>query len=294
METTRNKTDNQAGQPHVFSYLDYRKYLRDLCAARKRVNPHFSYRLLSEKVGIRSGGFLSWVLQGKRNISERLVFDIARYFKLGKNETVYFELLVSFNQASTHEARKNSFEKLLALRRGSVRQIETDQQEFYRKWYYTAVRELVAVLAVTDDNHAEAAARLSPPIKPSTFKKTLSLLERLGMIRKNEHGVYERTDAVISSKAHIPFVALHDFQIACMGLAKEAYDRFEKGERELSTVTVSIDNEAYLKIVERLAMFRAEVMEIARAVEKPTRVMQLNLQFFPLSAQRRHGSRDEQ
>ena len=55
--------------PDLFAYLDYRKFLRDYCAAKRAKNTWFSYRYLSGKVGIKSGGFFSWVLQGKRNIS---------------------------------------------------------------------------------------------------------------------------------------------------------------------------------------------------------------------------------
>ena len=279
--------DKETGTlPSVFTYLDYRQYLRDFCTAKKKITPHFSYRYLSEKVGIKSGGFFSWVLRGKRNISDRLVLDLARFCRLDKHEAAYFELLVAFNQASTHEERRHAFDKLLSMRRGSVKQVEEDQSEFYRKWYYSSVRELVEVVTVTDENHPDIASFLSPSIKPAEIEKAIALLVRVGMIRKNERGVYERTDAVISSKEHVPLVALHDYQISCMELAKAAFDRFGKNERELSTVTMSIDNEAYMKIIERLAMFRAEVMEIARSVKKPSRVMQLNLQFFPLSRQR--------
>lgn len=282
-----NRKRNQAeGLPDLFAYLDYRKYLRDLCAARKKVQPYFSYRYLSQKVRIRSAGFFSMVLQGKRNISERLVLELARFFKLSGNETAYFELLVSFNQASTHEERKHAFEKLLTMRRGAVKQVGADQFEYYRRWYYSALRELVAIMKITDDNHAEVARVLAPPIKPAEVRKALGVLSALGMItRKN--GVYERTDAVISSKEQVPMVALHGFQIDAMELAKEALDRFERNEREFSTVTMGIDDDAYLRVLERLALFRAEVMEIARSVRKPSRVMQLNMQYFPLALLKR-------
>lgn len=275
--------------PDLFAYLDYRKYLRDFCAAKKRLNPHFSYRYLSEKVGIKSGGFFSWVLQGKRNISDRLVYDLARFINFNEQQTVYFAQLVAFNQAITHEERKRAFDILLSMRRGSVRQVGEEQSEFYRKWYYPALRELIGVLQISDDTVAEVAALLSPAVKTAEVKKALQLLMQLGMVRKTGSGIYERVDAVISSKEQIPLVALHEYQIGCMELAKEAFDRFGKNERELSTVTMSIDDTAYMKIIERLAVFRAEVMEIARSVDTPSRVMQLNLQFFPLTREKDRG-----
>lgn len=272
-----------ADLPVIFNYLDYRDFLRDLCAARKKINPHFSYRYVSEKVGIRSGGFFSWVLQGKRNISDRLVLDLARFFKLGKAQSAYFEQLVEFNQAATHEERRHAFDKLVTMRRGNVRQVGGDQSEFYLQWYYPAFRELLAIMPISDESLDGAASALSPRIKVSEARQAVSLLERLGMAKKNEQGFYERTDAVISSKERVPPVALHDYQIGCIELAAAALDRFAAGERELSTVTMSIDEDSYGKILERMALLRSEVMEIARSTRRASRVMQLNMQFFPLS-----------
>jgi len=272
-----------ADLPIIFNYLDYRAFLRDLCAAGKKRNPHFSYRYVSEKVGIRSGGFFSWVLQGKRNISDRLALDLARFFRLGKAQGAYFEQLVKFNQAATHEERRHAFDKLITMRRGNVKQVEGDQGEFYLQWYYPAFRELLSTMPINDDSLALAAAALSPQIKVSEARQAMSLLVRLGMAKKNDRGFYERTDAVISSKGRIPPVALHGYQAGCIELAASALDRFAAGEREFSTVTMSIDDDSYRKILERLALLRSEVMEIARSTRKASRVMQLNMQFFPLS-----------
>jgi uncharacterized protein (TIGR02147 family) len=282
-------TGTRVPLPDLFAYLDYRKFLRDFCAAKQQQNPHYSYRYLSTKAGIKSGGFFSWVLQGKRNLSPRIVFDLARMFGFTRPQTAYFEQLVAFNQATTHEERKIAFDKLLSMRRGTVHQVREEQVAFYSTWYHAALRELISIIPVRDDTIAEAAAQLTPAIKSSDAAKSLALLVQLGMARKNDAGIYERTDEVLSSKEHVPLVALHDYQIGSMELAKAALDQFGANERELSTVTMSIDNDAYLKIIERLAMFRAEVMEIARSVKKPSRVMQLNLHYFPLSRQNNEG-----
>lgn len=283
MQQAQKKKGATPDLPDIFSYLDYRKYLQDLCAARKKQNPHFSYRYLSQKLAIKSAGFLSWVLQGKRNISARIVLGIARYFKLTTAERTYFENLVTFNQATTHDERRYAFDKLLLMRRGAVKQVDADAYAFYRHWYYPALRELVAVEQVDDTNCDAIAAKLSPPVKVSEVREALATLLRLGMVKKNDEGYFERSDQVISSRGHVPLVALHDYHISCMDIAKQALETFGKGEREMSTVTMSIDNAAYLSIIERLTAMRREVMEIARSVERPTRVMQLNLHYFPLT-----------
>lgn len=270
-------------RPDILTYLDYRTYLKDLCVFKKCKNPHFSYRYLSKKLNIRSAGYFSWVLQGKRNISGKLLLDIAAFFKMNKNQTEYFELLVNYNQAGTYDERKRNFLKLLSMRRGVVKQVENDKHEFYLNWYYSALRELVQVFPINDKNIADAAKMLSPPVSTEEIRRSIELLVRLGFISKNEKGFYTQVHSAISSKGAIEPVVIQNYQISCMNLAAEAFDSFKQDERQMSTVTMSIDKDSYEIILDRIASIRSEIMEIARSVSKPDRVMQLNFQFFPLT-----------
>ncbi|HLV29986.1 MAG TPA: TIGR02147 family protein [Chitinispirillaceae bacterium] len=269
--------------PDIFTYLDYRTYLKDLCALKKINNPHFSYRYLSKKLNIRSAGYFSWVLQGKRNISGKLLLDLAAFFKMNKNQTEYFELLVNYNQAGTYDERKRNFLKLLSMRRGVVKQVENDKHEFYLNWYYSALRELVQVVPVNDENMSDTAKMLSPQVPTEKMRQSIELLVRLGFISKNEKGFYTQVHSAISSKGSIEPIVIQNYQISCMNLAAEAFDSFEQDERQMSTVTMSIDKDAYEIILDRIASLRAEIMETACSVSKPDRVMQLNFQFFPLT-----------
>ena len=87
----------------VYQYLDYRKLLKDLYQERKALNVNFSYRYISLKTGIRSSGYFANILSGKSNISLQLVLKLAHLFGMKRPEAEYFELLVLFNQAKTHD-----------------------------------------------------------------------------------------------------------------------------------------------------------------------------------------------
>lgn len=268
--------------PDIFTYIDYRQFLKDAIEEHRKGNTNFSLRYISQKAGIKSMGFLSMVLKGKRNISERLIIELAHIFKLNKKERHYFRSLVHFNQAQTHSEKTHFYQEILSLQKGPVRTVRQDQYEFYEKWYYSAVRELVAIYKITDD-YNYCARLLTPPIKPNEAKSALEVLTRLGLIKKTRSGIYKRVDAVITSGSVIRPFAIQNFQRAAMDLAKTAYDRFPREERELSTVTMSIDNDSYEIVKKKLAKLRSEVMELARSVENPQRVYQLNFQLFPTS-----------
>lgn len=266
----------------IFEYLDYRKFIRDFCVEKRKEFPGFSYRYLSQKAKIRSPGFLSWVIQGKRNISNQLIVKLAQALKLSARETEYFGHLIRFNQAKDCDEQQYEYKKLLAFRRGKVAQVTADHYEFYEKWYYSALRELIAVCPIRND-YKRIARLLEPPITPAEAMAGLDLLVRLGMARKDKRQFYERIDAVISSLDPADPAAVHRFQCACMELAKRALVRFPKAGRDISTVTLSIDEKALDRIKEKTAAMRSEILEIAREVQSPDRVMQLNVQFFPLS-----------
>jgi uncharacterized protein (TIGR02147 family) len=202
---------------------------------------------------------------------------------MNKNQTEYFELLVNYNQAGTYDERKRNFLKLLSMRRGVVKQVENDKHEFYLNWYYSALRELVQVVPVNDENMSDTAKMLSPQVPTEKMRQSIELLVRLGFISKNEKGFYTQVHSAISSKGSIEPIVIQNYQISCMNLAAEAFDSFEQDERQMSTVTMSIDKDAYEIILDRIASLRAEIMETACSVSKPDRVMQLNFQFFPLT-----------
>jgi uncharacterized protein (TIGR02147 family) len=169
------------------------------------------------------------------------------------------------------------------MRRGVVKQVENDKHEFYLNWYYSALRELVQVVPVNDENMSDTAKMLSPQVPTEKMRQSIELLVRLGFISKNEKGFYTQVHSAISSKGSIEPIVIQNYQISCMNLAAEAFDSFEQDERQMSTVTMSIDKDAYEIILDRIASLRAEIMETACSVSKPDRVMQLNFQFFPLT-----------
>ena len=268
--------------PDIFTYIDYRQFLKDTIEERRKGNTNFSLRYISQKAGIKSMGFLSMVLKGNRNISERLIIELAHIFKLNKKERHYFRSLVHFNQAQTHGEKTHFYQEILSLQKGPVCTVRQDQYEFYEKWYYSAVRELVAIYKITDD-YTYLAKLLKPSIKPNEAKLALEVLTRLGLIKKTGSGIYKRVDAVITSGSLIRPFAIQNFQRAAMELAKSAYDRFPREERELSTITMSIDSDTYEIVKKKLAKLRSEVMELARSVKHPQQVYQLNFQLFPTS-----------
>jgi uncharacterized protein (TIGR02147 family) len=267
----------------IFEYIDYRKLLSDLYKEERSQYPHFSYRFIAQKVGFSSAGFFANIIQGKRNISPEYIFGFAKLFKLKKAETEYFELLVNFDQAKNHEQKKYYFEKILSSKKSKLKITDLQNYEFYSKWYYTAVREVIDIFKWDGVDYSELAKRIMPPLSIGEIKKAVELLLNMGFIRKNKEGFYEQTDQFISTGYDAKSVAITNFLVSTIDLAKGAIDRFPRDQRSISALTFSISADGYKAIDERLKTFRREILEIARADKNRDRIYHVNFQIFPMS-----------
>ncbi|MBD3392339.1 MAG: TIGR02147 family protein [Chitinivibrionales bacterium] len=266
----------------VFEYNDYRRFLKDFYNEKKSENSHFSYRFMAGRVGFKSPGHFTQIIQGKANISIHLIERFAQFLKLNKKERSYFQELVLFNQARKHEDKKRHFERLISFRESSVRVLAEDQYEFYSEWYYTAIREILNFYPF-DGDLGKLAKMVDPPVTPQEAKKAVNLLEKLGLIEKRDDGSYAVTDRMLTTGYHAQGVALSNHVLNSLRLAENALDHFPRNERNLSTVSVSVSPEGYERIVEELRAFRRKMLEIVRNDEGVNRAYQFNFQFFPLS-----------
>ncbi|HEX2957795.1 MAG TPA: TIGR02147 family protein [Chitinispirillaceae bacterium] len=267
----------------IYEYTDYREYLKDLIREKKHQKSSYSIRLLSIKSGIKSPGFLSMVLNNKRNITEELAQKIAAALGLGKKEERYFLLMVEYTHTKRIESKHDILQQMLMLSRTNpVRNLLPDQFDFYDKWYYSVIRELVEVTEVSDSNVDRIAELLEPQLKPREVRQALEILTRLGLIHKNEKGQYKRNDTLVSCGEDVRSVVIGKYQTTMIELSSAALQKVPREQRDFSTVTLSIDNSAFLQIKDCCSRFRKEILGIASHVENPDSIFQINIQCFPV------------
>lgn len=264
----------------IFDYFDYQKYLRDYLAARKQQDAYFTYRFLAGKAGI-DHAFIVKIFQGQKHLSLKLAPIISEILKHDKREGEYFELLILFSRTKSDRESKMYFEKLLGYVEFSPLKIEGSKYEFYQKWFYAAVREVIGI-AGFDGDYARLARSLRPAITEAQARKAVSLLLELGLIEKQDEN-YRPADRFLSASEAIRPLAVRQFQKETMLLAIDALETIDKAEREISTVTLSLSRDGADKIKESLRNFRTELMRIANQDRDVTGAFQINLQLFPIS-----------
>ncbi|MBD3418941.1 MAG: TIGR02147 family protein [Chitinivibrionales bacterium] len=267
----------------IREYLDYRAFLREAYRKRHTARRSFNYNYIIEKLGLKSPGHITSIFNGDRNLPERLIEPVAKLFKLNRRDTEYFKSLVKYNQSAKHKDKDTYFSKLVAFHRKEKKLIDPRIYRYFSHWYTPVIRELTALIPVTDANAKECARHIRPKISPTEFRQTLELLVDLKLIRKNEDSSYERIDSVISTGDSWRSLTIHKYQRAAMDLAKDALDTISKQERDISTLTISISGHQFPIISEKLKKVRKEILEMASADDTADKIFQCNIQLFPVS-----------
>ncbi|HLD44306.1 MAG TPA: TIGR02147 family protein, partial [bacterium] len=98
---------------NLFTYLDYRKYLKDWYEYHKQNTTGFSFRSFSQKAGFGSPNFLKRVIEGERNLTESSTRAVIKCLELNKQESAFFERLVLFNQSTSHEEKNVHYHSIV-------------------------------------------------------------------------------------------------------------------------------------------------------------------------------------
>jgi uncharacterized protein (TIGR02147 family) len=268
---------------NIFDYTDYRKYLRDYYENRKGTDRSFTVRHIAENVGLKSASFFSQLMNGRSNMSPELAYKFSKFIGHNKKECDYFETLVSYNQAKSHPQKKKLFEKLISFKQSKIRTIDSNLYEFYDKWYYNAIRELLFFYPF-NGNFQMLGKILNPSISPAEAQKAVTLLDQWGLIKRDASGRYVRSDdQSITTGMEAQSFYVNNFQHAVLDLAKGALDRFPRDERSLSTLTMSLSPEGYHKMESEIHLFRRRMLTIAEEDTRENRVYQMNVQLFPMT-----------
>ena len=127
------------------------------------------------------------------------------------------------------------------------------------------------------------AEQCQPPITVWDAKRAVKLLLRLRLIEKDRGGRYRTTDSNLTTGQKWNSHAVESYQREMVRLAGESIERAKKQERDLSTVTLSIDEKSLPEIQEQIRQFRLSLIKMVNSHGGAGRVYQLNVQLFPLS-----------
>jgi uncharacterized protein (TIGR02147 family) len=266
----------------IFEYTDFRDYLKAFLADAKLGNPVFSHRFLAQKLGLSTPNLILLIVKGQRNLTSTVRFKLSDFMKHTRKEALYFEHMVAFAQAKTHEERNAQYASMLNLKRAiNVAPLEMQQYEYYSNWYNPIIRELVVAPDFSGD-FKTLAKTVSPPITPDQVRRSVELLLELGLIRKNGKR-YKQSDPLVSTGPVADSIAVANFHRKTAFLAAESFDRHTRQERTITSCTITLSEEHFKFLKQDMADLRKRALELAEEPITGNKVYQVNMQLFPVS-----------
>jgi uncharacterized protein (TIGR02147 family) len=274
------------GMNSIYDYTDYRTFLRDRFAQLKAKNPSFSYRAFNRMAGVKSSSFLKLVIDGKRNLADDGIRMIAEGFRLSEPDRRYFECLVKFNQADTHEEKDRHFRELVKNKKFlAAKPLTAAQYKLFSHWYYVAFLEMIRIPSDEPRTLAWIQRRINPPVGLRELKKAVRDLKHLDLIEEDPVDGFRRKDSMLTTEDEVKSISVANFHVQMSELAKRAVTEERAKEREFSTLTVVTSEKSFQRAKQEIREFRKKLHSILeQEAEGPkTFVGHLNLQLFKLS-----------
>lgn len=264
----------------ITEYRDYRAYMQDFYEERKRTSA-FTWREFARLAGFVSPTYLKLVCDGKTRLSKPGVPKVANAMGLSGFECAYFELLVKLNHAKNDEERNSIYKEMMAAAKlNKVRILDADTFRFYESPVCPILRELVPLMPGAQPS--EIAEKMDCEVTAQEVRDSLKFLEKSGLLEKNGDAYVQTSKVVKGSTDALP-LAIRAMNREMGLMAVDSLEKHNMFERNVSGLTMGINEEAYGRIVAELDACRKKIVEIASECSKINQVYRLNLQLFPLT-----------
>lgn len=268
--------------PDLLNYSNYRQYLQDYYQAQKQENPKFSLRFFAKKAKFPSHGLLKFLMEGKRNLSKKTLVKLSDALDFDKARTQYFENLVFFNQALTLEEKNFYYQKLVqSTSKSTFQKLEVSQLQIFRKWYNIVIREMLNLKGFRN-SPAWISSQLLPRVEPYEVEEALSMLLVSGVIKKTANG-YKPAEPDITTDDEIKSFLVKNYHAQMLKLAAWAQDEVPGKERDISSVCFAIKESELPNLKKQIQLMRKELRNFSASDGEGDRIVQVNIQLFPLS-----------
>lgn len=265
----------------IFEFSDYRDYLKLYYEERKKTHPFFSYQMFGKKLDI-SPSSLFCVLEKKLHLPVRCAPAAKKCLGLTGRASEYFDLLLAASRTKKAGERERLMKEAFQLKDTQRRSLENDELAYLSQWWTVVLRSFLQINQGKTDLK-NIAKSIRPQISESQVRESLELLHKLGFIKKTAHGRVKLSDAHLTIHGADKAKAIRAFQSQVLDLAKSSLQEVPPQERDVSTLTMAIDDDGFEDIKGMLQEFRRQVQIRIDECPAPSRVVQLNLAMFPVS-----------
>ena len=243
--------------------------------------PFYSYRMMGDKLGLDSS-YLYRVLQKKQHLPAHALPAAKEILALAGREAEYFDLLYSAAVSKDKTKREELMAKALSLRDVERHSLQAAELKLLENWWIPAVRAYLELNGGVV-NVKQIARDICPPITEEQALEAIETLKSVGLVKKLASGKLALTEAHLTVGGPEKANAVRNFQRQVLSLASDALENVPVNERNISTLTLSVDQSCFEDLGDMLREFRRLVQKRVDGAKNPDRVMQLSMAFYPVA-----------
>jgi uncharacterized protein (TIGR02147 family) len=271
---------NELEKISIFSYLDYRKYLKDYYLHKKQTRRGFSLRAFSKRANLGSSNLLKRVIDGERNLTENTITKFAHALDLNKQETDFFRNLVHFCQSKTHQQKDYYYSQLIQHKKyHQVKPLEKEQYEFCSAWYHGIIRELI--VSEHYGSIEKISEKINPKISNKQIESSVQLLEKIGLIKKSPEGGWISSDAVITTGSECESVIVMNYHKNLLNMTKDRLEEVPSDQRYVNSLVLGVDKETIPILRKKIQDFCQDILKLVSDQEDASEVLVLTNQLMP-------------
>jgi uncharacterized protein (TIGR02147 family) len=258
-------------QTSVFSYFNYKAYLRDYFAEKAK-SKSFSFRSFAQKCGLSSPNHIQQIINSDTKISSETLDKLLKVISLSKEEERYFRRLVEFNHSL--EGRNLNFND------------SVEDYSIWTKWYYVVIWELASTkgFQLTPDrvtkalgggitvSEAQAAIdflKSKEYLKPSKSPNVYLQSKPLVLASLNAEAQENR---LIAEEAHRYFIRLSEQMLLA-----------PPSENQFRGLTISVSEEKWRAAKAEIDQFIQRIQKLLANDPNADRVVRLNVNLFTVT-----------
>lgn len=271
-------------KPNLFDYFDYRDFLQDFYHFHKKRNSAYSYRLFARKAKLGSPNYLKLVVDGKRRITDRTLFQFSRGLGLSRDEEKYFRELVMYQEVSDPDSKELHLKALMKYqeKQRTPTPLSESKSKALSDWHHLVIRELVSTKGFQEDPQW-IAKRLGGKITASQATESLELLLSLRLLRRNTEGKLEQSEPLLTSSGDVPGHLLRSLHRFYLRKALASLFSVPVDKRELSGLLLAIPSHRIKEAKEEIKEFRKKMNRKYGMDKNAEEVFFAGLYLFPVT-----------
>jgi uncharacterized protein (TIGR02147 family) len=264
----------------LYDYTDYRDLLRDAYRQGKDKNARMSYRMIGRILDV-DASFLVKVMRGESHLPEASLPALEKFLKLDSRGARFLRALFLYTHARTPTEMKSHFEEMMRIRGVGARALDQVQYAFYEHWRHTVVWAMLH--CVPDRTPEWYAQAMRPQVQPRDVEDSLEILTALGLLQRAEDGTRRLVARHLETGDPLVKSAIRSFHQQMIELARQGVETIPPEERDISGITIAVDAECLRDVRAIVREARKKIQLRVDEVETADRVMQVNVQVFPLT-----------